>query len=333
MPDVRRVSAIDAHVAGGVVRLVTAGLPSPRGKSLREKARWLQKHHDHLCRALVLEPRGHAGVTLAVLCEPLEAAADAGVLFRRAGGFVPLSGHGLLGAAALACQHGLLHPRQPGIVRAETALGAFDVWGDAPLESTVARVRWTSPPAFVLAGGLPVTVAARTLTVDVAWGGAFFAIVDSEAAGLPFVRERWAEFARLARPIAAAVESSISVAHPADPTSRGLAGVLFVGPPEPGAAQLRCLAAWADGSIDRSASGTGAAALLAVFDAMGLGTDDAVLVEGLAGVPLEARIASRTQLLEALPAVRVEISAEAWTTACHEFVLDARDPLCGGVHW
>jgi proline racemase len=333
MPDVQRVSAIDAHVAGGVVRLVTAGLPSPRGKSVGERARWLQKHHDDLCRALLLEPRGHAGVTLAVLCEASETDADAGVLFRRAGGFVPLSGHGLLGSVALACQHGLVHPRQPGLVRAETALGAFDVWVDAPLDSTVAQVRWTTPPAFVLAGGLPVTAAGRTMTLDVAWGGAFFAIVDSEAAGVPFVRERWPEFARLARPIAAAVESSIAVTHPADPARKGIAGVIFVGAPEPGSAQLRCLAAWADGSVDRSASGTGAAALLAVFDAMGLGTDDAVQVEGLVGVPLAARIVEHTQVLDWLPAVRVEIAAEAWTTALHEFVVDARDPLRRGVHW
>jgi proline racemase len=328
-----RVSAVDAHVAGGVVRLVTSGLPAPRGRSMDDKARWLQRHRGDLCRALVLEPRGHPGVTLAVLCEPLDAGADVGVLFRRAGGFVPSSGHGLIGAALLACEEGLLHPRRPDAVVVETALGPFTIQVDAAGDAgTVKQARWTSPPAFVLAGALPVVLAGRSLTVDVAWGGAFFAIVDSEAAGLPFIRARWPEFARLARPIAAAVESSIAVTHPEAAARKGVSGVIFVAAPDPDASPLRCLVVWSDGTVDRSASGTGAAALLAVFDAMGFAADGEVQIEGLGGVPLTARVAGRTHVAS-MPAVRVEISAAAWTVARHEFVVDSRDPLRAGIDW
>jgi proline racemase len=329
MPEPARVSAIDAHVAGGVVRLVTSGLPSPRGRSLLDRARWLQARHDELCRALVLEPRGHAGVTLAVLCEPADASADAGVLFRRAGGFVPLSGQGLLGAAVLALGEGLVHPRHPGRFVADTAGGAFAL---AVTGGPGGPATWTSPPAFVLAGGLPIALGGRSVHVDVAWGGAFFAIVDSEAAGLPLLRSRWPEFARLARPLAAAVESVLTVAHPLDPTRKGVAGVIFIGAAEPGGAQVRCLVAWSDGTVDRSASVTGTAALLAVFDAMGLAGDDPVQIEGLAGVALSARVARHVEIAS-VPAVHVEVTASAWPIARHEFLVDPADPLHRGVDW
>lgn len=329
MPAPRRVSAVDAHVAGGVLRLVTSGFPAPRGRTMSEKAQWLRARHDGLCQSLVLEPRGHAGVVLAVLCDPADPSADAGVLFRRAGHFVPFSGHGAMGAAVLALQEGLVHPRQPGRLRLDTGLGTIDIHVDATGEPGGSTARWTSPPAFVLVGGLPVTVGARVLVVDVAWGGAFFAIVDSESAGTPLTPTRWPDFARLARPIAAAIEASIAVTHPTDPARRGIAGVAFVG--DPGADRLQCLVAWADGTVEHAASGTGAAALLAVFDAMGFGTGD-LRIESLAGVPLSARITGRTQV-ETVPAVVVDVMAAVWTIARHEFVIDPADPLRHGVLW
>ena len=330
MPEPVRLAAVDAQVAGGVLRLLTSGLPAPRGRTMAEKAQWLRSRHDELCRSLVLEPRGHAGVTLAVLCEPSDADADAGVLFRRAGGYAALSGHGLIGVAALAVAEGLVHPRYSPRLRFDTGLGPVDVHLDAPAPLEGARARWISPPAFVLAGGLPVALANRTVTVDVAWAGAFFAIVDSESAGLPLTAARWSDFARLAGPLAAAVEASVAVAHPTVPARRGISGVVFVG--DPGSARLRCLVAWADGGIERSASGTGAAAVLAVFDAMGFATDEPVEIESLAGVPLSVRIVGRTHV-EQVPAVLVEVAGTAWPIGRHEFLLDPADPLRHGVSW
>src|SRR5215211_7352404 len=155
-----RLTAVDAHAAGGVLRLVTGGFPVPRGRTLYDKARWLARRHEGLCSALTLEPRGHDGIVLAVLCEPSTAGADAGVLFRHAGGFVPLCGHGLIATATIAV--------------------AFDVVADADRDRVV-RVRYTSPPSFVFAGAVPVPAGARVVRADVAFGGAeFLLIADSE---------------------------------------------------------------------------------------------------------------------------------------------------------
>lgn len=121
-----RIGAIDAHVAGAVVRLVSSGFPVPRGERLADRDRWLAKRHDRLCRALVLEPRGHEGVTLALLLEPVTPGADAAVLFRHASGSAGLCGHGLIGALTIAVERHLLVPRDRARVRVDTLGGIVE---------------------------------------------------------------------------------------------------------------------------------------------------------------------------------------------------------------
>src|SRR4051794_37920894 len=259
-----RLTAVDAHAAGGVLRLVTGGFPVPRGPTLHDKARWLARRHEGLCSALTLEPRGHDGVVLAVLCEPAAAGADAGVLFRHAGGFVPLCGHGLIAAATIAIERHLIHPREPGVLRLETAAGilavTFDLVVDADRDR-VARVRYLSPPSFVFAGAVPVNIGARVVRADIAFGGAeFLLIADSESAGVPLARSHAADLQRAGRTLLGSAQASVSPVHPLDPALHGLAGAVFTGPPEADA-HLRCAVIYEDGTLDRSPSGTAVSAL------------------------------------------------------------------------
>jgi len=329
------LTAVDAHAAGGVLRLVTGGFPVPRGRTLHDKARWLARRHEGLCSALTLEPRGHDGIVLAVLCEPSAAGADAGVLFRHAGGFVPLCGHGLIATATIAIERRLIQPREQGVLRLETAAGivavAFDVLADAERDR-VARARYTSPPSFVFAGAVPVTAGARVVRADVAFGGAeFLLIADSESAGVPLARSHAADLQRAGRTLLASADGSVSPVHPTDPTLHGLAGVVFTGPPDADA-HLRCAVIYADGTLDRSPSGTAVSALLAVFEAMGLAGGDAVTIESLSGTTMRGRIVERVTIGE-LNGVRVEIEGTAWIVAEHEFLIERDDPLALGVAW
>src|SRR5258707_7743984 len=76
------VKTIDAHAAGEPLRLIVDGFPSPRGKTMLDKREWVRAHADHLRRALMLEPRGHADMYGAILTEPVTPESHAGVLFR-----------------------------------------------------------------------------------------------------------------------------------------------------------------------------------------------------------------------------------------------------------
>jgi proline racemase len=330
-----RLTAVDAHAAGGVVRLVTSGFPVPRGRTMDDKAKWLARRHEGLCSALTLEPRGHDGIVLAVLSEPVTSGADAGVVFRHAAGSIELCGHGLIGTATIAIERRLIVPRQPGRLRLDTAGGAIDLAFDvAPDEgrTRVGRVRYVGPPSFVLAGGVAIGTGGRTVRADIAFGGSeFLVIADSEAAGVPLARTHLADLRREGRKILEAAETLVTAVHPLEASMRGLGGVVFTGPAE-GDAQLRCQPVYADGAADRSPSGAAVSGILAVFDAMGFLGGDAVIVESLSGTTMTGRVVEHLSLGE-FNGVRVEIEASAWIVADHEFLIEFDDPLAHGVSW
>lgn len=329
-----RLTAIDAHAAGGVLRLVTGGIPAPRGGTMVEKARSLAKQSEPACRALLLEPRGHEGIVLGVLCEPVAPDADAGVLFRHAGGSLPFCGHGLIAATTTAIERRLIVPRAPGVLRLDTGIGAINLRFDAePTEhpARVRRVRYLSPPSFVLSGGVALRVGTRTVRADIACGGTeHLVIADSESAGVPLAHARLHELKRAAAAILQAAGKAVTSVHPVDRSIRGLAGVVFTGPPERAEAQLRCQVIYADGAADRSPSGTGVSAIVAVLHAMGLARHEPVTIESLVGTLMTGRVVDSVQVAETA-AVRVEIEASAWITAEHEFVIDPEDPLARGI--
>src|SRR5260370_3440857 len=127
-----RLKTIDAHAAGEPLRLIVDGFPSPRGKTMLEKREWLKKHADHLRRALMLEPRGHADMYGAILTEPVSPGSHAGVLFMHNQGYGTMCGHGVVAVTTTAPARGLLMPGGDGT----------SVVYDSPAGTIRARARW-----------------------------------------------------------------------------------------------------------------------------------------------------------------------------------------------
>src|SRR5205085_729456 len=196
------VKTIDAHAAGEPLRLVVDGFPSPRGRTMLDKREWLRKHADHLRRAVMLEPRGHADMYGAILTEPVSPGSHAGVLFMHNEGYSTMCGHGVIAVTTMALERGLLMPggdgttivydAPAGTIRARAAVRvSAEVRSERSADPIAApppnggprvdSVSFLNVPSFVLHGGMIVKVASRTVRADVAFGGAFYAIVDSEA--------------------------------------------------------------------------------------------------------------------------------------------------------
>jgi trans-L-3-hydroxyproline dehydratase len=194
----------------------------------------------------------------------------------------------------------------------------------------VERVSFLNVPSFVLAAALPVKVGSRTLHVDVAFGGAFYAIVDAEQAGLAVVGSRLHELKHTGMAIARAVESAITVVHPTEPGLTGVYGTIFTGPPSVAGADLRNVTIFADHEVDRSPCGTGTCAVLAVLDAMGLVDPARPFVhESVIGTTFSARVAERTTVGDC-QAIVPELSGDAWITGEHTFLAADDDPLRAG---
>src|SRR5471032_2344338 len=162
-----RLNRIDAHAAGEPLRLIVDGFPSPRGKTMLAKREWVLNNADHLRRALMLEPRGHADMYGAILTEPVSPGSHAGVLFMHNEGYSLMCGHGIIAVTTMALERGLLMPGGDGLT----------VVYDAPAGTVRARARmkaarvesvaFVNVPSFVLHGGMTVKLATRAIRADV----------------------------------------------------------------------------------------------------------------------------------------------------------------------
>jgi proline racemase len=333
---IRRYRTLDAHAAGEPLRLVLEGYPAPKGQTMLEKRAWVKKHADGIRRALMLEPRGHADMYGAVLTEPVTPDADAGVLFMHNEGYSTMCGHGIVAVTTMAVERGLIHPKEPGRIVYDSPAGPVHARACVSTRKgegnriRVDRVAFDNVPSFVFAPGVPVRFGHREARVDVAFGGAFYAIVDAEAAGLPITPARLPDLRRVGMEIKHAVEAAITVVHPLDKGLNGIYGTIFTGPPERSDADLKNVTIFADAEVDRSPCGTGTCAVMAVIDAMGLMPPDRPFGhESLIGTLFNGRITGRT-LVGEFDAILPELEGSAWITGEHVFLVDDEDPLKGG---
>ena len=334
---IRRYRTLDAHAAGEPLRLILEGYPAPKGQTMLEKRAWVKRHADHIRRALMLEPRGHADMYGAVLTEPVTPGADAGVLFMHNEGYSTMCGHGIVAVTTMAIERGLIHPREPNRIIYDSPAGPVHARahvrrheGDGGRGVRVDRVSFDNVPSFVFAPGLPIRAANRELRVDVAFGGAFYAIVDAESAGLPIAPARLPELRRVGMEIKRAVEAAVTVVHPEDKGLNGIYGTIFTGPPERRDADLKNVTIFADAEVDRSPCGTGTCAVMAVIDAMGLMPPGRSFGhESLIGTLFSGRITGRARVGE-FDAILPELEGSAWITGEHVFLVDDEDPLKDG---
>ena len=301
-----RYKTIDAHVAGEAVRLLVEGAPTVKGRSMMDKLSWLRKHGEPLRKALMLEPRGHAGMHGALFTEPVLPKAHAGLLFMNAGGFPTVSGEAVMAAVTIALEQQIIHVDSDELY-IDTPAGLLTA-RPSPAASPSRGISLTGLPGFVQSGALPVRFGNRTVLVDVAFGGELFAIVDSEAAGIPIDGDHAPELIRAASRLKEAVEVTLH-------------GVIFTAPARHGA-HLRSATVLEGGVLRRSPGVTGTIALMAVLDAMGIiGEADTFIHEGLMGTALVGRILKRQTTDETAIVIPV-IETMVTVTGHHEFVIE-----------
>jgi proline racemase len=345
---IHRIKTIDAHAAGEPLRLVIDGLPAPEGRTMLEKRAWAGKRLDHLRQGLILEPRGHTDMYGALLTEPVSRDAHAGILFMHNEGWSTMCGHGIIAVTTIAIERGLIwsgsaakagnggtHSGKPTEVdiRYDTPAGLVQARARLAHHGESVRVdsvAFRNVASFVFEPSLMVPVGSRKIPVDVAFGGAFYAIVDAEAAGVPIDPAHLPELRTLGMTIAREVEKLRRVVHPTDPGLEGIYGTIFTAPAQLPDAHLRNVTIFADAEVDRSPCGTGTAAVMAVLNDMGLLLDDVPFVhESIVGTTFRGRVVDRVEVGER-SAIVPEIEGSAWITGEHTFLIDGDDPLKAG---
>jgi proline racemase len=315
------LEVVDYHTGGEPFRIVTAGAPPLEGATILERRRFALDHVDHVRRLLVFEPRGHADMYGCHVVPPNDSGADLGVVFFHNAGYSTACGHGTIALVTWALDEGVVERRE-GVNRVvvDVPSGRLETWATVE-EGRVRSVRFRNVPSFVWATGLE----AAGRTVDVAFGGAFYACLPErvEPAELP-------RLIALGRQVKAALEAEHEIVHPVEPELRNVYGVIFwqQEPSEP--LVQRNVAVFADGEVDRSPCGSGTSARLALLDAEGRLPRGAELRHlSILGTEFRGRVVGETEVA-GRSAVVTEVEGSAYRTGRATFELDPDDPLGEG---
>lgn len=323
-------SCIDAHTCGNPVRVVAGGGPFLKGASMAERRLAFLRDFDWIRRGLMFEPRGHDLMSGSILYPPADPANDAGILFIETSGCLPMCGHGTIGTVTVALEEGLVVPKTPGRLRLEVPAGLVEATY-VQEGRKVRSVRLHNIPSFLAAEGLAVHLEALgPLTVDVAYGGNFYAIVDPQPAYRDMANYGAEQLVVMARELRVKVNAARDFVHPERPEIRGCSHVLWTGAPRHPEAHGRNAVVYGEKAIDRSPCGTGTSARMAQRAARGLlKVGDPFVHESIIGSLFHGRVEAETTV-GGRPAIVPSIEGWAHVTAYNTIFLDDVDPFVHG---
>ncbi|WP_314373848.1 4-hydroxyproline epimerase [Sphingomonas paucimobilis] len=321
---------IDGHTAGNPVRLVAGGAPLLRGSSMAERRQDFLERFDWIRTGLCFEPRGHDMMSGGFLYPPCEPDSDAAILFIETSGCLPMCGHGTIGMITFGLENGLITPREPGKLKVEVPAGTIHIEYEKE-GAKVTAVRIRNVPAYLAAEGIEIDVPGfGPLTLDVAYGGNYYAIVEPQGAytGLDDLgASRLVELSRMIREL---VREKFEPVHPLEPSIRGVSHVLWADKPSAEDADGRNAVFYGERAIDRSPCGTGTSARLAHLAAKGrLKVGDRFVHESYIRSRFIGRVEEATEL-GGQGAIVPSIQGSAVATGFNTIWIDREDPFWAG---
>ncbi len=316
---------IDAHTCGNPVRLVAGGGPQLKGGSMMERRLHFLDQYDWIRKGLMFEPRGHDMMSGSILYPPADESNDVGVLFIETSGCLPMCGHGTIGTITIAIEEGLIQPKTPGKVLMETPAGLVKV-SYTMEKGKVSSVRLTNVPSFLYKAGLEVDCPdLGKLTVDVAYGGNFYAIVDPQENFSGIQDYTAGDLIRWSPVVRQRLNQRFHFEHPLDPNIRGLSHMLWTGDTLSESADARNAVFYGDKAIDRSPCGTGTSARMAQWFAKGkLRVGDTFVHESFIGSQFIGRIESAGKCGD-FDAIVPSIEGWAKITGYNQIIIDEED--------
>ena len=321
---------IDGHTAGNPVRLVVGGAPLVRGSSMAERRMDFIERFDWIRTGLCFEPRGHDMMSGGFLYPPTRPENDVGILFIETSGCLPMCGHGTIGMITFGLEHGLIQPREPGLLKVEVPAGDIQIEYERDGDK-VSWVRIRNVPSFVAAEGVEIDVPGLgPLSIDIAYGGNFYAIVEPQGhyTGLDDLGAAW--LIEHARTIRAMLRERIEPVHPLDDRIRGVSHVLWADAPKGQGADGRNAVFYGERAIDRSPCGTGTSARLAHLAHKGvLKGGDRFVHESYIGSRFIGRVEEAIEL-GGRRAIIPSIQGSAIATGFNTIWIDDKDPFWDG---
>ena len=326
-----RISTIDMHTGGEPLRILTDGYPPVQGETILEKRKYFRDYLDHIRKGVMWEPRGHADMYGAVLTEPCTKGADFGTFFLHNEGYSTMCGHAIIALTKFVLDTGLL---DKGGTHPQLLIDAppGQILSTASRENgVVTSVSFRNVPSFVLYSDQQIEVPGLGMVAyDVAFGGAFYAIVDADQLKLSLDPSGISKLIELGMQIKQSVMKKQKIDHPFEPDLSFLYGTIFTGRPEKPSRDSRNVCIFANGEVDRSATGSGVSARAALHHARGeLKPGEPMKIESILGTTMVVEVAELTSF-GPYDAVIPKVSGTASFTGKNSFWFDPDDPLKEG---
>jgi trans-L-3-hydroxyproline dehydratase len=320
-----RITTIDMHTGGEPLRVVVGGLPPIEGPTVLEKRRYFREHYDYLRTGLMWEPRGHADMYGAVITPSADG--DFDVFFLHNEGYSTMCGHAIIALTKLVVETGLLDKHEiifnvpAGKIVARASVS----------EGKVTAASFRNVASFLYLRDQQVDVRGiGSVEFDVAYGGAFYAFVNAESVGLQLTPEHVDRTIDYGRRIKRAVMDQFPIEHPFEKDLSFLYGTIFTAPALDPIHHSRNACIFAEGELDRSATGSGVSARAALHFAKGdLRLNERVTIESILGSTMSVEVVEVTKF-GPYDAVIPEVSGTASITGRNEFYFDPEDPFRSG---
>lgn len=332
MRSTRQITIVGCHAEGEVGDVIVGGVLPPPGETVFEMMQAFARDQDHIRRLILCEPRGSVARHVNLIVPPRRPDCVAGAIIMEPTEYPPMSGSNTMCVTTVLLETGMV-PMQEPVTRLRLDMPGGPVEATAECrDGKCVSVELENVPCFAAKLDAPLTLpGGREVVIDIAYGGMFYALLDVSQLGLEIRPETARELAVLGEAVRkAARDQHPDVVHPENPEIRGVSIVQlntrFAGPGT--VARNTCIVA--PGRSDRSPTGTGLSARLAVLHARGLMKAGETLThESIIGSRFEGRIVRETQVA-GRPAVVPAIKGRAWITGVTNLMLDPTDPWPSG---
>jgi trans-L-3-hydroxyproline dehydratase len=327
----RALTVVGCHAGGEIGNVVTGGVLPPAGATVFEQMQTLQREGDWLRRLLLREPRGSVACHANLVVPATRPDCDAGFIIMEPTEYPPMSGSNTICTATVLLETGMVEMREPEtVLRLEAPGGVVEVRATCR-DGRCERVELQNVACFVERLDAPIEVDGMgTLTVDVAYGGMWYAIADAQALGFAIEPSEARDLSLAGERIRAAAREQVPCAHPENPDIAGVSIVQLAGPFRGAGEVSRNAVVVAPGRLDRSATGTGLSARLSVLHARGqLAVGQGMSHASAIGSTFDGRIVRETRVGDR-PAIVPAIAGSAWITGIGQLFIDPDDPFPEG---
>lgn len=327
-----RIKTIEMHTGGEPLRVIVDGFPELKGNSVLEYRNFVKDNYDHLRRALMHEPRGHADMYGCILLPPNDEDGDFGILFLHNEGYSTMCGHAIIAISTLAIEMNWVNVVEPKThIKIDAPCGRINSFVNIE-NGKVQSVYFHCVPSFVLALDQEIEVEGLgNVEYDLAYGGAFYAYVNSDKLDLPLVPENYSQLIQKGMDIKRAImNSNQKIHHPFEEDLSFLYGTIFIGGPVSDGVDSKNVCIFAEGEVDRCPTGSGVSGRMSIhFKRNEIEIGDIMTVESITGSVFKGSVV-REEKYGNFDAVIPQVEGTAHIVGQCEFLIDPNDPFKHG---